>query len=105
MRGNGYIYFNKKVGDAGLVKTRKGGGGIIALVSGWVRELSCCSVNQLLRQHSEQTAASFLYLPVPPHGDEAVMYPTYLQLLTELTADLPPTVLVHGVSPVTSTTL
>lgn len=60
------------------------------------------SVNQLLRQHSEQTAASFLYLPVPPQGgDEA----TYLQLLTELTADLPPTVLVHGIHAVTSTTL
>ncbi|XP_021924714.1 solute carrier family 12 member 9 isoform X2 [Zootermopsis nevadensis] len=63
------------------------------------------SVNQLLRQHSEQTVASFLYLPVPPHGEEAAVYPTYLQLLTELTADLPPTVLVHGVSAVTSTTL
>ena len=63
------------------------------------------SVNQLLRQHSEQTAASFLYLPVPPDGDEATVYPNYLQLLTELTADLPPTVLVHGVSPVTSTAL
>jgi hypothetical protein len=62
-------------------------------------------VNQLLRQHSEQTAASFLYLPVPPDGDEATVYPSYMQLLTELTADLPPTVLVHGVSPVTSTTL
>jgi hypothetical protein len=65
------------------------------------RTVSCCSVNQLLREHSEQTAACFLYLPVPPHGDD----PTYLQLLTELTADLPPTILVHGVSPVTSTTL
>ncbi|XP_069681306.1 solute carrier family 12 member 9 isoform X3 [Periplaneta americana] len=63
------------------------------------------SVNQLLRQHSERTAASFLYLPVPPDGDEASVYPTFLQLLTELTADLPPIVLVHGVSAVTSTTL
>jgi hypothetical protein len=96
----------KNWGDAGLVKTRKGRGRHHCF-SEWVGEgtVSCCSVNQLLRQHSEQTAASFLYLPVPPHGDEAVIYPTYLQLLTELTADLPPTVLVHGVSPVTSTTL
>jgi hypothetical protein len=85
-----------------------GGLGIIVSVEG-LRELCCvvlcCSVNQLLREHSEQTAACFLYLPVPPRGDEATMYPTYLQLLTELTADLPPTILVHGVSPVTSTTL
>lgn len=63
------------------------------------------SVNQLLRQHSEQTAASFLYLPIPPDGDEATVFSSYMQLLTELTADLPPTILVHGVSPVTSTTL
>ncbi|KAJ9592431.1 hypothetical protein L9F63_015847, partial [Diploptera punctata] len=60
------------------------------------------SVNQLLRQHSEQTAASFLYLPKPPQGENEA---TYLQLLTEMTADLPPTVLVHGIHAVTSTTL
>ncbi|XP_012289168.1 solute carrier family 12 member 9 isoform X2 [Orussus abietinus] len=66
------------------------------------------SVNQLIRHHSTQTAASFIYLPAPPSStswEEEMVYPQYLQLLTELTADLPPTVLVHGVSAVTSTTL
>ncbi|KOC61094.1 Solute carrier family 12 member 9 [Habropoda laboriosa] len=66
------------------------------------------SVNQLIRQHSSQTAATFIYLPAPPVSntwDENAMYRQYLQLLTELTADLPPIILVHGVSAVTSTTL
>ncbi|XP_076651264.1 solute carrier family 12 member 9 [Halictus rubicundus] len=66
------------------------------------------SVNQLIRQYSSQTAATFIYLPAPPASntwDEETMYRQYLQLLTELTADLPPILLVHGVSAVTSTTL
>ncbi|XP_050451259.1 solute carrier family 12 member 9 [Cataglyphis hispanica] len=65
-------------------------------------------VNQLIRQHSSQTATTFIYLPAPPASstwDEDDIYRQYLQLLTELTVDLPPTVLVHGVSAVTSTTL
>lgn len=66
------------------------------------------SVNQLIKQHSSQTATTFIYLPAPPISntwDENIMYRQYLQLLTELTMDLPPIVLVHGVSAVTSTTL
>ena len=66
------------------------------------------SVNQLIRQHSSETAATFIYLPAPPASstwDENTTYRQYIQLLTELTADLPPIVLVHGVSAVTSTTL
>nr|XP_033330833.1 solute carrier family 12 member 9 [Megalopta genalis] len=66
------------------------------------------SVNQLIRQYSSQTATTFIYLPAPPASntwDEETMYRQYLQLLTELTADLPPILLVHGVSAVTSTTL
>ncbi|KAK1117054.1 hypothetical protein K0M31_016979 [Melipona bicolor] len=66
------------------------------------------SVNQLIKQHSLQTATIFMYLPAPPVSntwDENTIYRQYLQLLTELTIDLPPTVLVHGVSAVTSTTL
>lgn len=66
------------------------------------------SVNQLIRQHSAQTATSFIYLPAPPVSntwEESAVFQQYLQLLTELTADLPPIVLVHGVSAVTSTTL
>ncbi|XP_011631602.1 solute carrier family 12 member 9 [Pogonomyrmex barbatus] len=65
-------------------------------------------VNQLIREHSSETATTFIYLPDPPVSntwDEDDMYQQYLQSLTELTVDLPPTVLVHGVSTVTSTTL
>lgn len=60
------------------------------------------SVNQIVRQNSEQTALTFVYLPPTPKVKTSGQY---LQCLTELTADLPPTVLVHGVSAVTSTTL
>lgn len=60
------------------------------------------NVNQIIRQNSEQTALTFVYLPPAPKVKTSGQY---LQCLTELTADLPPTVLVHGVSAVTSTTL
>ncbi|KAG4070483.1 hypothetical protein HA402_005715 [Bradysia odoriphaga] len=65
-------------------------------------------VNQMLRERSDQTAATFIYLPKPPRIDSPNWMETsvqYLELLTELTADLPPTVLVHGVSAVISTNL
>ncbi|KAH8377328.1 hypothetical protein KR093_004893 [Drosophila rubida] len=65
-------------------------------------------VNQIIRDRSDQTALSFIYLAAPPkptlpdfHDRSA----SYVELLTELTAELPPTILVHGVSTVTSTTL
>lgn len=73
-----------------------------------VSRIYILSVNQLIRQHSAETATTFIYLPAPPASntwDENTVYRQYLQLLTELTADLPPIVLVHGVSAVTSTTL
>ncbi|XP_017853957.2 solute carrier family 12 member 9 isoform X1 [Drosophila busckii] len=64
--------------------------------------------NQIIRDRSDQTALSFIYLAAPPkpmlpdfHDRSA----SYVELLTELTAELPPTILVHGVSTVTSTTL
>jgi len=60
------------------------------------------NVNQIMREQSEQTALTFVYLPPPPRVKNSGQY---LQCLTELTADLPPTVMVHGVSAVTSTTL
>lgn len=47
------------------------------------------------------TALTFLYLPRPP-ADPA-RYPRYLGLLETLTRDLGPTLLVHGVTPVTCT--
>ncbi|XP_049987090.1 solute carrier family 12 member 9 isoform X2 [Alexandromys fortis] len=49
------------------------------------------------------TALTFLYLPRPP-ADPA-RYPRYLALLEILSRDLGPTLLVHGVTPVTCTDL
>ncbi|KAK3932808.1 Solute carrier family 12 member 9 [Frankliniella fusca] len=68
------------------------------------------SVNEMIRAQSQQTAALFLYLPPPPavapgHADYSMLQSEYLQLVTKLTNDLPPTVFVYGVSAVTSTTL
>ncbi|EDW04888.1 GH23810 [Drosophila grimshawi] len=65
-------------------------------------------VNQIIRDRSDQTALSFIYLAAPPKPtlpDFNDRSANYVELLTELTADLPPTILVHGVSTVTSTTL
>ncbi|KAH8262337.1 hypothetical protein KR038_009127 [Drosophila bunnanda] len=64
--------------------------------------------NQIIRERSDQTALSFIYLAAPPKlstPDFAQRSASYMELLTELTAELPPTILVHGVSTVTSTTL
>lgn len=62
----------------------------------------------MIRERSNQTAATFIYLAPPP----AIGPPNwnersrqYLDLLNELTVDLPPTILVHGVHTVTSTNL
>ncbi|ELW56471.1 Solute carrier family 12 member 9 [Tupaia chinensis] len=49
------------------------------------------------------TALTFLYLPRPP-ADPA-RYPQYLALLETLSHDLGPTLLVHGLTPVTCTDL
>ncbi|XP_034097326.1 solute carrier family 12 member 9 [Drosophila albomicans] len=65
-------------------------------------------VNQIIRDRSDQTALSFIYLAAPPNPtlpDFNDRSASYVELLTELTAELPPTILVHGVSTVTSTTL
>lgn len=65
------------------------------------------SINHLIRQTSDNSAAIFVYLPSPPatvHG-QSPEAEAYLNLLTELTQGLPPTVLVRGVSSVISTTL
>lgn len=70
--------------------------------------LFAISVNRVIQERSNQTAVTFIYLASPPLIDSAT-WPetsvTYLDLLTELTADLPPTILVHGTHSVTSTTL
>ena len=44
-----------------------------------------------------------MYLPLPPSSQS--LADDYLEQLTQLTDNLPPTVLVHGLNPETSTTL
>lgn len=61
------------------------------------------SINQLITSYSSTTALSFMYLPVPP--TDVRESETYLNSLRLLSDNLPPTVFVHGLHPVTSTTL
>jgi len=61
------------------------------------------NVNSMIYDHSNTTAVVFLYLPTPPNKRSERK--SYLERLDILTANLPPTLLIHGISPVTSTTL
>lgn len=61
------------------------------------------SVNRMLVSMSDQTAVSFLYLPMAPKSSEC--YDAYLNCLELLTEGLPPTLLVHGTDQVVSTSL
>lgn len=72
--------------------------GVERLTSAYL--MSAC---ETVRRRSTETAVTFLYLPRPPSrtGD----YAKYLDCLETLTDNWPPTLLVRGVSPVTSTTL
>ena len=69
---------------------------------------------ELVRGKSSKTAVTFLYLPQPPKPQNSALISekemiakseAYLENLEELTNHWPPTLLVRGVSPVTSTTL
>ncbi|XP_009632611.2 LOW QUALITY PROTEIN: solute carrier family 12 member 9 [Egretta garzetta] len=62
-----------------------------------------CAANKLILEQSPAPAVRFLYLPRPPA--DTSLYPLYLHQLELLTRGLGPTVLVHGVSAVTSTQL
>jgi potassium/chloride transporter 9 len=64
-------------------------------------------INQIIRDHSNSTAVTFMYLPPPPNisMNFRTKCVNYLDLLSELTYDLPPTLLVHGLSTVTNTSL
>lgn len=61
------------------------------------------SVNELLQKQGGQTAVRFLYLPRPPA--DTSQYERYLEQLEILTTDLGPTLLIHGLTPVTCTEL
>uniref|UniRef100_A0A3Q3MNT3 Solute carrier family 12 member 9 n=1 Tax=Mastacembelus armatus TaxID=205130 RepID=A0A3Q3MNT3_9TELE len=61
------------------------------------------AVNCMLTEHSSQAAVRFLYLPRPPaHRSQSQQY---LAQLEAVTYGLGPTLLIHGVTPVTYTDL
>ena len=59
--------------------------------------------NEFIRSKCVETAVSFIYLPRPPVSPD--LHVQYLHQLDLLTRGLPPSILVHGVSPVMTTTL
>ncbi|XP_029925227.1 solute carrier family 12 member 9 [Myripristis murdjan] len=61
------------------------------------------AVNSLLMEHSSQAAVRFLYLPRPPAQSSQAQQ--YLANLEAVTNSLGPTLLIHGVTPVTCTDL
>ncbi|CAG5875171.1 unnamed protein product [Menidia menidia] len=61
------------------------------------------AVNGMLALHSSQAAVRFLYLPRPPPRHS--LYQQYLAQLETVTNGLGPTLLIHGVTPVTYTEL
>ncbi|KAL3282290.1 hypothetical protein HHI36_005478 [Cryptolaemus montrouzieri] len=60
-------------------------------------------INNLILRKSEDTAVTFIYLPSPPNFEEAAE--PFFKKLKIISDNLPPTIFVHGVSTVTSTTL
>ncbi|XP_068186946.1 solute carrier family 12 member 9-like [Antennarius striatus] len=62
-----------------------------------------CAVNSMLTEHSSQAAVRFLYLPRPPaHHSQSQQYLSHVEAVTN---SLGPTLLIHGVTPVTYTEL
>ena len=60
-------------------------------------------LNAMICEQSSSSSVVYMYLPLPPSSQS--LADDYLEQLTQLTDNLPPTVLVHGLNPVTSTTL
>jgi len=60
-------------------------------------------VNNLIRSQLESTAVTFLYLPAPPN--DTSQYDEYHTMLTSLTDDVGPCLLIHGQTHVVSTSL
>ena len=54
-------------------------------------------------QQTDNTVVTFIYLPAPP--ENGASSEAYLNNLEVLSRDLPPTIFVHGISTVISTTL
>uniref|UniRef100_A0A3P8XPT8 Solute carrier family 12 member 9 n=1 Tax=Esox lucius TaxID=8010 RepID=A0A3P8XPT8_ESOLU len=61
------------------------------------------AVNNLLKENSAQAAVRFLYLPRPP--TQSSQSQQYLSQLEAMTYGLGPTLLIHGLTPVTCTEL
>ncbi|CAH1111355.1 unnamed protein product [Psylliodes chrysocephalus] len=61
------------------------------------------SVNTLILQQTAETAITFIYLPAPPSDDAEL--DGFYDSLEIFSKNLPPTIFVHGVKIVTSTTL
>lgn len=61
-------------------------------------------INAMIKDHCQETAVVFLYLPKAPRNENN-QQETYLRKLQLMSHELPPTVLVHGLQPVTSTAL
>lgn len=61
------------------------------------------SASEIVRRRSSDTAVTFLYMPKPPWDETE--HARYYDELTMLTDNWPPTMIVRGVSPVTSITL
>ena len=73
------------------------------LPSGLPTDVYIKEINEMIQSHCSKTAVVFLYLPKPP--TDLGLHSSYHQQLEQMTDSLPPTVLVHGLHPVTSTTL
>lgn len=71
--------------------------------SGALSEDFLSAVNCMLTEHSSQAAVRFLYLPRPPaHHSQSQQYLAQVEAVTN---SLGPTLLIHGVTPVTYTDL
>lgn len=71
--------------------------------SGALSEDFLSAVNCMLMEHSSQAAVRFLYLPRPPsHQSQSQLYLAQVEAVTN---SLGPTLLIHGVTPVTYTDL
>jgi len=60
-------------------------------------------INAMVRDNSRETTVSFMYLAIPPSDPKD--HRRYIEQYEWITKDIPPTVLVHGVSSVTTTVL